>query len=472
MPDPCMLSAAELTERYRSKALSPVEVTTAVFERIGALDKTYNAFCLVDGESALDAARASEQRWQSNAPRGALDGVPVTVKDLIVTKGWPTLRGSKTVDPKQDWPEDAPAVARLRESGAILIGKTTTPEYGWKGVTDSPLTGITGNPWNPGKTPGGSSGGAAVAAALGMGTLHLGTDGGGSIRIPAAFSGVFGIKPTYGVVPAYPQTVMGTLSHQGPLARTVGDAAAMLNLIAAPDRRDWTALNAAPSDYVAGLEDGVEGLRIAYSPDLGYVDVDAQVRDLVGKAVEVLADRGAHVEEVSPGFDSPAEFMNLLWSVGLAVLVDGMSPAQRELMDPPILDHAADGRQVSAVEYQRALQKRNDLGRHMRLFHGTYDLLITPQLPITAFETGRNVPAGRGMSHWSQWTPFSYPFNLTQQPAASVPCGFASDGLPVAMQIVGDKFADALVLRASRAFEEARPFAMPPGPGGEGSAAR
>ncbi len=461
MPDPCMMSVAELVEQYRSKALSPVEVTAAALDWIGSLERPYNAFCLVDGESALTASRASEQRWKSRRPQGPLDGIPVTIKDLILAKGWPTLRGSKTVDRNQDWTEDAPAVARLRESGAILLGKTTTPEFGWKGVTDSPLTGVTVNPWNAERTPGGSSGGAAVAAALGMGTLHLGTDGGGSIRIPAGFCGVFGIKPTFGVVPAYPPTVMGTLSHQGPIARTVGDAAAMLAVISAPDPRDWSALNSAPIDDLADLDGGVDELRVAYSADLGYVEVDPEVRGLVDNAVKVLADRGARIEEVSPGFDNPADLMNLLWSVGLAVLVDGMSAAQRELMDPPILDLAEQGRQVTAVQYRRAEQQRDDLGQRMRLFHDTYDLLVTPQLPLTAFEAGRNVPAGSAMSHWSQWTPFTYPFNLTQQPAASVPCGFAGDGLPVALQIVGNQFADALVLRASRAFEEARPFAMP-----------
>ena len=437
-----------------------MEVAEAVLERIGKIDRLFNAFCVVDGEVALARARESEHRWQIGTPLGPLDGVPATIKDLVLTKGWPTLRGSKTVDPGQDWPEDAPAVARLRESGAILVGKTTTPEFGWKGVTDSPLTGVTVNPWNRDRTPGGSSGGAAVAAALGMGCLHLGTDGGGSIRIPAGFCGVFGIKPTFGVVPAYPPSVMGTLSHQGPITRTVKDAAAMLSVIAAPDERDWSAPRAAPTDYGAELDKGIKGLRVAYSADLGYVDVDREVRDLVDKAVAVLADLGAVVEEVNPGFDNLAELMNLLWSVGLAVLVAGMDREQRELMDPPILELAENGRRVTAVEYRRAEQQRDELGRHMRRFHDTYDLLVTPQLPLTAFEAGQNVPAGRAMSHWSQWTPFTYPFNLTQQPAASVPCGFA-DGLPVAIQIAGTAFADALVLRASRAFEEAQPFAMP-----------
>ena len=233
--DPALLSAVELVELYRARKLSPVEATKAALERIEKHNPRFNAFCLVDEPGALAAARASEERWAKGRPQGRVDGVPATVKDLLITKGWPTLRGSKAVDPKQAWEEDAPSVARLREEGAVLLGKTTTPEFGWKGVTDSPLTGITRNPWNPDKTPGGSSGGAAVAAACGMGALHLGTDGGGSIRIPAGFTGIVGLKQSYGRVPASPLSPFGTLAHIGPMTRTVADAALMLSVIARPD---------------------------------------------------------------------------------------------------------------------------------------------------------------------------------------------------------------------------------------------
>ena len=461
MSDLCILSATELVEHYQAKSLSPVEVTRAVLDRVGSLDKRYNAFCLVDEDRALEKARESEQRWRSGQPKGLIDGVPATIKDLMLSKGWPTLRGSKTVDPDQEWHEDAPGVARMREHGAVFLGKTTTPEFGWKGVTDSPLTGSTVNPWNPERTSGGSSGGAAVAAALGMGALHLGSDGGGSIRMPAGFCGVFGIKPTFGVVPAYPSSVMGTMSHHGPMTRTVADAALMLTIMGAPDPRDWFAFNTSAADYSMGLEDGVDGLRIAYSGELGYAEVDAEVAELVDRAIEVLSDRGARVEEVNPGFASPEELMELFWSVGCALLVDDISIEQRELMDQPILELAERGRGISVLQYRKAEQQREALGRHMRLFHKQYDLLVTPQLPLTAFEAGREFPAGRDISRWWQWSPFTYPFNLTQQPAATVPCGFASDGLPVAFQIVGDKFADALVLRASRAYEVVHPFEMP-----------
>jgi aspartyl-tRNA(Asn)/glutamyl-tRNA(Gln) amidotransferase subunit A len=270
MSDHATLPAADLLRLYRSKQLSPVEVVEAALARIERFDGDVNAFCLVDGEGALQAARESEARWQAGKPAGLLDGVPATIKDLVLTKGWPTRRGSKTIDPAGPWEEDAPVVARLREAGAVLLGKTTTPEFGWKGVTDNPLTGITRNPWNTGRTPGGSSGGAAVAAALGMGALHIGTDGGGSIRIPAGFTGIFGHKPSFGRVPAYPPSPFATVAHVGPMTRTVEDAALMLTVLSKPDARDWFALPYEARDYRIGLHEGIEGLRIAYSPALGY----------------------------------------------------------------------------------------------------------------------------------------------------------------------------------------------------------
>src|SRR6476646_6668109 len=248
MSDLCTLSATELLDGYRKHQLSPVEVTRAVLDRIEKLNPVLNAFNLVS-DRAMEDAKASQARWTSGQPKGLLDGVPVSIKDIILTKGWPTLRGSKTVDPKGPWNDDAPAAARLREHGAVLLGKTTTPEFGWKGVTDSPLTGITRNPWNAKKTPGGSSGGAVAAVASGMGPLAVGTDGGGSIRIPCSFTGLFGIKPSFGRVPAWPLSPMGNVAHLGPMARTVADAALMLNVLSQPDARDWHALPYEPRDW-------------------------------------------------------------------------------------------------------------------------------------------------------------------------------------------------------------------------------
>lgn len=464
--DVLSLSAAELIERYRAKTLSPVEVTRAALERIAKLQPAYNAFALVDGDAALHAARESEARWAHGKPVGLVDGLPTTVKDLLLAKGWPTRRGSLTVDPNQRWEEDSASVARMREHGAVFLGKTTTPEFGWKGVTDSPLTGLTVNPWNTRVTPGGSSGGAAVAAAFGMGVMHLATDGGGSIRIPAGFCGLFGFKPTFGVVPVHPHPPPWTLWHQGPIARCVADAALMLTVISQPDVRDFYAAPALGIDYRQGLDQGIRGTRIAYSRSLGYAKVEPEVAARVDEAVAVLAKLGAQVEQIDLALEDPIGVMQPLWSVALAMAVQPMSAEQRKLVEPGLLEVAEPGFRLSALEYRACEKRREALAQRMNLLHQRYDLLVTPQLATTAFAVKHEVPPGNGMKRWWEWSPFTYPFNLTQQPAASVPCGFASNGLPVGMQLVGAKFADAKVLRAARAYEQASPFVMPPLPAG------
>ncbi|HEU4922880.1 MAG TPA: amidase [Burkholderiales bacterium] len=460
MSDLCALTASELVDAFRKKTLSPVEVTAAVLKRIETLNPLLNAFSLVS-ENALDDAKASEARWLAGQPKGLLDGVPVSIKDLILTKGWPTLRGSKTIDPKGPWNDDAPATARLREHGTVLLGKTTTPEFGWKGVTDSPLTGITRNPWNKAKTPGGSSGGAAAAVAAGMGPLAVGTDGGGSIRIPCAFTGIFGIKASFGRVPAWPLSPFGTVAHVGPMTRSVTDAALMLNVLALPDARDWHALPHEPRDWRTGLDHGIADLRIAYSPDLGYAKVDREVREIVGKAVKVFEDLGAKVEEKSPGFEDPAPLFMTHWFAGAAFLLKGISKEKHELIDPGLREMATQGEKVSAHDFLDAQLKRGALGAHMNIFHRDYDLLVTPTLSIPAFDAGKEVADKMLQSRWTDWTPFTFPFNLTQQPAASIPCGLTAAGLPVGLQLVGPKYADARVLRAARAFETVRPIRTP-----------
>jgi aspartyl-tRNA(Asn)/glutamyl-tRNA(Gln) amidotransferase subunit A len=459
--DLCSLTAVELLGLYRRKKVSPVEATKAVLERIKRLNPVLNAFCVVDEKQAIQSATRSEKRWLKGEPKGLLDGVPASIKDLLVTKGWPTLRGSRTVDPKQPWNDDAPAVARLREHGAVLFGKTTTPEFGWKGVTDSPLTGITRNPWNPKMTPGGSSGGAAAAVASGMGPLGVGTDGGGSIRIPCGFTGLFGIKPSFGRVPAWPLSPMGTVAHVGPITRTVTDAALMLTVISEPDARDWHALPYDPRDYRVGLEDGVRGLRIAFSEDLGYAKVDSEVRRIVKAAVKTFSDLGARLEAKDPGFENCGPLFSAHWFPGAAMIVRNTHPRKRALMDKGLLETAKLGEKVSNAEYMAAVTKRGALGVHMNAFHEKYDLLVTPTLPLAAFKAGQEMASIMKEKRWTDWTPFTYPFNLTQQPAATVPCGFTKKGLPVGLQIVGPRYNDALVLRAARAFESAHPIRLP-----------
>jgi aspartyl-tRNA(Asn)/glutamyl-tRNA(Gln) amidotransferase subunit A len=455
-----LLSASELVRRYGDGSLSPVAATEAALDRIVLWNATLNAFSFVDGGAALHIARESETRWRRGAPLGPLDGVPVSVKDSLRTKGWPTLWGSNAIDPNQPWDEDAPAVARLREQGAVLLGKTCMPEFGWKGVTDGPLNGITRNPWNPALTPGGSSGGAAVAVATGMGPLALGADGGGSIRIPAGFTGVFGLKPTFGRVPAWPPSASGTLVQVGPMTRSVADAALLLNAIARPDARDWYALPPDDTDYLAGLEGGVRGLRMAFSLDLGVADVDPEVAELAAVAAATFQELGAVVEEVDPGL---GELRGAYWCIHAAAAASNLAPlaAARPRIDPGLVALAEHGERLSLPDYLHAMRMREAAGHRMSLFHQTHDLLLTPTLPIVAFAAGHEVPPDSGLADWVDWTPMTYPFNLTGQPAASIPCGRTAAGLPVGLQVVGPRYRDALVLRACRAYEAACPFDMP-----------
>jgi aspartyl-tRNA(Asn)/glutamyl-tRNA(Gln) amidotransferase subunit A len=460
--DVTRLSAAELLALYRSRKLSPVEATRATLERIAAVNPLLNAYCLVDADRALASAAESEARWMRGEPVGLLDGVPTSVKDVAPARGWPTWRGSHFAASETPAAEDSAPVARLREAGAVLLGKTTLPEFAWKGVTDSPRFGITRNPWNTTRTPGGSSGGAGAAVAASLSALATGTDGSGSVRIPAAFCGIFGMKPTYGVVPQFPlPSHLGDIIHTGPMTRTVEDGALMLAVMGQPDLRDWTAVGA-QEDYTHGLDDGVAGLRIAYSATLGYAAVEPQVAVLVEKAARVFEELGAVVEAVDPGFEEPRELIDTIYMAGSAKVVFQVPEAERARMDQGLVAFAAKGLSLTAVDYVTTKIKRDALGTLMARFHERYDLLLTPQLGMTAFEAGRDFPDGRGHTHWFDWAPFAYPFNLTQQPAATVPCGIADDGLPVGLQIVGKKFADRLVLQASRAFERARPFAAAP----------
>ena len=450
-------SATELVRRYRAKQLSPVEVARAVLARIRELNPKLNAYCLVDEEGALAAARASEARWMQGAPLGCLDGVPASIKDLILTRGWPTLRGSKTVAAAGPWLEDGPAAARLRESGAVLLGKTCTPEFGWKGVTDSALTGVTRNPWNAERTPGGSSGGAAAQVAAGMGQLAVGTDGGGSIRIPCSFTGLSGIKAGFGRVPAWPLSPFGTVAHVGPMARSVADCALMLNVLSLPDARDWTALPYADVDWTKGLDAGVKGLRIAYSPRLGYVNnVDAEVEARVADAAKALAQLGAQVDAVDPGFADPRDVFWVHWTAGAYNLLRNMPKEKFALLDPGLQQACNSGSQHTLARYLDAVNARGALGEHMKRFHQKYDLLLTPSTSIPAFAAGVVAPdRPAGEEDWTWWTPFSFPFNLTQQPAMSVPCGFSADGLPIGLQLVGPMQREDLVLRAAHAYQQA-----------------
>lgn len=460
MTDVLKLDAFELARAYGSGALSPVDVAKAALAAIEQTDPVINAFCWRDDPAVLAAAQASERRWKAGEAIGPLDGVPVTIKDNIAVAGWPMRKGSATTSAEPEL-HDAPATARLREAGCVILGKTTMPEFGWKGTSDSPLTGQTRNPWNPDVTTGGSSSGAAACAALQIGRIHIGTDGAGSVRIPAAFTGVVGHKPTYGRVPAHPVSTMGVLAHLGPLTPTVAEAALAMNAIARPDARDMMAVIADGTDFLAGLQDGVKGLRVALSPRLGQsVEVDPDVAANLTRAAEVFALLGAHVEEAEPDFVDPVDTLDTLWESGAALILEGIPAGSRAGMDQGFVACALAGGRHAATRYTEALlYQRNHLAITMSRFFERFDLLLTPTMPLPAFEAGRLTPRhGRYGEVWTNWSPFTYPFNITQQPAISVPSGLTRDKLPAGLQIVGAFGADALVLRAAAAFEAAAPF--------------
>lgn len=462
MTDPCEMTAEAMTEAFARRRLSPVEAARAALARIAARNDALNAFCRVEEQTALEMARASERRYGEGRPLSAIDGVPTTIKGLSPVLGWPNRRGSHATD---DTPcgEDSSSVASLRAAGAVFLGLTTTPEFGWKGLTDSPLTGITRNPWGLDRTPGGSSGGAAVAAACGMGILHQGSDGAGSVRIPAAFTGVFGIKAGFGRVPAYPASPFRTVSHIGPLTRCVRDAALMLNVIARPDPRDPTALPAEPGrDWRTGIEDGVRGLRIAYSRTLGgraHVHPDVAAR--VEAAARTLAAIGAEIDEVEPDLPDHADAMLVLWSTAAARLRRLLPRDRLDRIDPGLAAMMEIGAGFTLDDLYAADATRMALGRATGALHARYDALVTPAMPIPAFAAGQDL-SEPGQRTWMDWSPFSYPFNMTGQPAASIPCGFAADGLPVGLQIVGPQHGEAIVLRIARAYERAMPPVFPP----------
>lgn len=454
-------TATDLIDGYRRRDISPVDAVRAVLRRIEERNSDLNAFCLVDGEHALTWAAESERRWSSGTPRSLIDGVPTTIKDIFLTDGWPTLRGSRTVDPAGPWTEDAPAVARLREAGVVCPGKTTTPELAWKGVTDSPLHGATRTPWDTRLTSGGSSGGAAAAVSAGMGPLAIGTDGGGSVRIPGSFCGVVGFKPTYGTVPMYPPSPFGTLAHVGPITRTVEDAALLMDVITGFDSRDWSALATPARPYSHDQQEArsglraLDGLRVAYSRDLGFAPLDEETGRIVDQAVAVLESLGARVERTDPGIEDPLRHFECLWYAGAAKATAHLTDAQRELMEPALRMVCEQGLGYSAQDYLDAMEVRMNMGVRMGAFHEMYDLLVTPAMPIAPFEAGLEVPPGWYGERWPTWSQYSYPFNMTQQPAISVPCGFTAAGLPVGLQIVGARHADRLVLTAAREYQDA-----------------
>ncbi len=451
-------SALELRDMIRSKEISPVEVVTASLERLREVEPKINAFLDVTEDQAMDAAKVAEAAVAAGDELGPLHGLPVSIKDLIAVKGAKLTFGSRALaDNVSD--VDAPSVARIRAAGGAIIGKSTTSEFGCKAVGDSPLTGITRNPWNLEKTPGGSSCGAAASIASGVTPFGLGTDGGGSVRIPSALTGLFGIKAHFGRVPVFPASATPTLAHVGPLARTVRDGALLLQTISGFDARDAGAVSQDVPDFLAACDRSPEGLRVAWSPTLGYGEPDPQVLSTVSDAVKVFEDLGCQVTEVAKVFDDPLDLMMSEFFAGAGTRLRPVLESSRELLDPAVAYTLESALGQEMGEYYTKVFERYDLRNTVCDFFEDYDLLLTPTLPVTAFDVGNDYPPGRGSADNSiGWITYTYPFNLTGLPAASVPCGFV-DGLPVGLQIVGRHLGEVDIFRAAAAFEEARPWA-------------
>jgi aspartyl-tRNA(Asn)/glutamyl-tRNA(Gln) amidotransferase subunit A len=471
--DLCFTSAVELADLIRRRVLSPFEITRAVLERIERLNPRLNAFVLVHAERALVEARAAEQAVMDGRALGPLHGVPVSIKDNLWTAGERTTFGSRLMA-QFVAPEDAPSVAGLRAAGAIFIGRTNLPEFAWRGSTDNPLFGESRNPWDLTRTPGGSTGGGAAAVAAGLGPIALGSDGAGSIRIPASFCGLVGLKPTFGRVPMYPAAGGNELvAHVCPLARTVRDAALMMNAIARHDPRDMFALPADGVDYLAACNEPLEAarggasVRIAWSPDLGFAAVEPETRTIAETAARAFAEIGLKVEEASPDLGDPSPILQALYGAAQAGAHAARSPEQKAQMDPELVRYAEASAGRSVVDHVRATAARQAMVDTLRRFFDRYDLLLTPTLGLPAFPLGIVGPqqvAGRAVTHLG-WT-LCYPFNYSGQPAVSVPAGWTASGLPVGLQIVGRRLEDALVLHVAAAFEALRPWAhrRPPAP--------
>ena len=452
--------ATQLAEMIRSKQISPTEVMRAILDRITALEPKINAFAHLAADQAMDAARAAERALLTGQKIGRLHGVPVTIKDLAITKDMPTQFGSRIMAGHQPT-EDTSFVPRLKDAGGIIIGKTTTSEFGWKGVSESPLTGITHNPWKYGYNAGASSAGAGAAAAAGYGPLHQGSDGAGSIRMPSHFCGIFGLKPSYGRVPAYPAGGGDYTSHSGPMTRTVADSALMLEVMAGPHWSDHTSLEADPAPYLARLHEGIRGKRVAFSPDLGHARVDPEIAALVRAAANRFAELGAIVEEVkTPWAADGPELIRYFWAAHIARLAARL-PEWEAKMDPGLVACIKDGAVVSIPDYVLHRERKMAYVADIHRWFEDWDFLLTPSASVAAFPAEKLMP-----DHWPQhewdwvsWAEFSHPFNFSWNPAASVPCGFTAEGLPVGMQIVGKRFDDLGVLQAAAAYETIAPWA-------------
>ena len=451
------MSAMDLRRRIAAREISPVELTRRALDKAQATQASLNAFFVLMPEAAMAAARVAEDAVMKGAPLGVIHGLPFSAKDLMAVGGVRYASGSRTMADNVA-AADAPAVERAKAAGGILIGKTTTSEFGCKPVGDSPLTGITRNPWNLDKTPGGSSAGAAASVAAGITPFALGTDGGGSIRIPCAFTGLAGLKGQFGRVPVWPTSATPTLAHVGPIARSMEDAALLFSAIAGYDRRDPFGVAGPVPDVLGAAKASVAGLKVAYSPTLGYARPAPEVVDITRRAARTLSDLGCHVEEIDAVFDTdPADLWTAEFYAGVGIRLRSFVENQRDLLDPAVADVLEPALSQEMRAYYTSVFARYALREKMRLFFEQYDALVSPVLPVTSLDVGLDIPPALADRNLVSWVFYTYPFNLTGQPAGAVCAGIASDGMPVGLQIVAPACREDLVARIGAAYERTRP---------------
>ena len=455
----CFLSATEMARAVREKSVSAVELTGAVLSRIERLNPQLNAYCTLMADSAREAAVEADEQLARGEQPGPLHGVPISIKDNLYVRNCRTTFGSKLHE-HDITGEDAPITERLKDAGAIILGRTNSPEFGWKGVTDNPVFGITRNPWNLELTPGGSSGGGSAAVAAGLGPIGIGTDGGGSLRIPASFCGLVGLKASYGRVATWPGVSVGSLRHVGGMTRTVEDSALLLGVIAGPDDRDPDSLPAEQVDYVAEIGRGIEGMRLAYSPDMGFATVDPEVARICEQTAMRCAEAGAVVEQVELDWEDPYDAWKVFFYGGSAARLGRIVAEQGHLLDPGLRACVEEAVTLTGLDYSDALAGRNEFWHQVRTVYESFDVLLTPTLPVLPFPVGQdNADPFPGKPQGElQWTQFTYPINLTGQPAASVPAGWTGENLPVGLQVIGRRFDDRTVLRVARAIEQLQPW--------------
>jgi Asp-tRNA(Asn)/Glu-tRNA(Gln) amidotransferase A subunit family amidase len=457
------MPAAELAALIASKQVSPVEITELYLRRIERLDTQLHAYLTLAYDEAMQSAKAAEAAVLRGEKLAPLHGVPISIKDLELSKGIRTTSGSLAFKDRVP-EEDSVVVERVRQAGAIILGKTNTPEFGFRGSTENRLGDACRNPWNPQRTAGGSSGGAAASVAAGLCAVATGSDGGGSIRIPASFCGIYGIKPTQGRVPRYggasAPVIANQLGQSGPMTRTVCDAAILLQIMAGYDPRDPASLRDTPGDYVAALQREIKGMRIGWSPDYGYAAVDPEVVEVTARAARVFEALGCVVEATDLRLEAPQEPFRMVFSTNVYATLGYLLEEQPEQLTDYVREGLAYGRTVTGAMYAKALGYIEQLKAQFAEQFAQYDLLLSPTTAVPAFMVHQNPTsiAGKEVDPFLGFLPFTYPINMIGHAAASLPCGFSADGLPIGLHMVGRRGAEETIIAASAAFETARPW--------------